>query len=343
MLSTGDPALDSQIEQYSTQVSTQFDPRYLQALITMGTLMAQSDLPKHNYDIMVRTVYEMFEANKLFAPYRHVRKIAAFGSARIKREEPAYATALDFARNAVDHGYMIITGGGPGIMQASNEGAGAERSFGLNIKLPYEQHSNHVVKNSDKLINFHYFFVRKLNFVSQSDAMVAFPGGFGTMDEVFETLTLIQTGKAAIYPVVLLDSPGKSFWQHWIKFVQVELLDAGLIDEDDLSFIFVTKNPREAIDHIDHFYKIFHSYRFINDQLVIRLNEAISEDWKKKLEDNFSDLIGEGGMTLGGPLPEEADEPLIANLPRLIFNCNRSSYGRLRQLIDWINDYPEAE
>lgn len=339
-LTTGVPELDAEIKEFSEKASTTFDPLYLQALITMGTVMARSDLPKHDYATMLRTVYEMLKADLVFAPYRHIRKIAIFGSARIRFGEPAYETALRFSREAAEHGYMVITGGGPGIMQACNEGAGKERSFGLNIKLPYEQHSNHVVKDIDRLVNFHYFFTRKLNFVSQSDAMVAFPGGFGTMDEVFETLTLIQTGKTPIYPIVLLDSPGKTFWLNWQTFINTELLDSGLISESDMDLIHITKSPEEAIEHIDLFYRIFHSYRIQNGLIIIRLNTAISQQWIERLRDEFSDIIQDQTLELRNALPEEDDEPLIMNLPRLVFKFNRTSYGRLRQFIDRINDYP---
>ncbi len=340
-LTTGVDKLDDEIRKFSEKVSTTFDPRYLQSLITLGAVMAQADLPQHDYAVMVRTIYEMLKADQVFAPYRHIRKITIFGSARIKFDEPAYQTALEFAREVAEHGYMVITGGGPGIMQACNEGAGEARSFGLNIKLPFEQHSNHIVKDSERLVNFHYFFTRKLNFVSQADAMVAFPGGFGTMDEIFETLTLIQTGKASIYPLVLLDSPGKTFWQQWLQFIRVELLDSGLISNEDMDFIYLTKSPQEAIDHIDQFYRIFHSYRFVGDIISIRINTLLSQDWINTLHREFSDIIRDGTITQQGALKEEDDEPLIFNMPRLVFTFNRSSYGRLRKLIDRINEYPE--
>lgn len=340
-MSGGNQNLEDSVKQLAEVASTNHDPRYLQEYIKTGINMAQSEASDHDFTVLIRSGREMYRANCTFAPYRHIRKISVFGSARIKNDEPAYETAREFAKEAMEHGYMVITGGGPGIMQAANEGAGEERSFGLNITLPYEQTSNHVVANSDKLINFYYFFVRKLNFVAESDAMVAFPGGFGTMDEVFETLTLIQTGKATIYPLVLLDSPGKTFWLNWLAFIRVELVDSGLISEDDLNLIHVTKNPAEAMEHIDQFYRIFHSYRFINDSIVIRLNAPLPQQWVEHLERDFSDLILPGGkMIQGDPLPEEANEPNLKQLPRLIFPIKRGNYGRLRLLIDRINQTP---
>lgn len=336
---TGNPELDERIEQLSKEVSTEHDYRYLQSYISVGVTMAQSAVPHHDFAIMARTAYEMLQADLVFAPYRHIRKISIFGSARIKMGEPAYKTTLEFSREALEHGYMVITGGGPGIMQAANEGAGAERSFGLNIKLPYEQESNHIVRNNPRAIDFHYFFVRKLNFVAQSDAMVALPGGFGTMDEVFETLTLIQTGKAAIYPLVLLDSLGKTFWLRWMEFIREELQESGLISDDDMHLIHVTKSPQDAIDHIDRFYKIFHSYRYVGKKIVIRLNEELTEEWVGMLKDEFDDIIVDGTMEQRDALPEESGEPLIANLPRLVFQFSRKNYGRLRLLINRINDF----
>ena len=340
-LTTKDPTLDEQICLISEKLATKHDPRYLEAFIQIGADMARSETPAHDFEVIDRSSYEMVKASKIFAPYRHIRKIAVFGSARIQFGEPGYHTALEFSREAADHGYMVITGGGPGIMQACNEGAGAERSFGLNIKLPFEQHSNHVIKDSPNLIDFHYFFVRKLNFISRSDAMVAFPGGFGTMDEVFETLTLIQTGKATLYPIVLIDSPGKTFWLHWEIFIRKELIDSGLISEDDMNLIHITKSPAEAIDHIDAFYRIFHSYRFIEEKICIRLNQKIDNDWIAELEHEFSDLISDGHMELIDALDEEEDEPLISHLPRLVFHFSSKNYGRLRLLIDRINMYPD--
>lgn len=337
---TGNDKLDEQIEQFSKEVSTRHDYRYLQSFISVGAIMAQTEVPHHDFAIMARTSYEMMKADRIFAPYRHIRKISVFGSARIKMGEPAYKTALDFSKKAAAHGYMVITGGGPGIMQAANEGAGADRSFGLNIKLPYEQHSNHIIKDDPKSIDFHYFFVRKVNFVAQSDAMVALPGGFGTMDEVYETLTLIQTGKATIYPVVLIDSPGKTFWLNWLAFTRKELLESGLISPDDMHLIHVTKSPQDAINHIDQFYRIFHSYRYVREKIVIRLNEALSEEWVEKIRREFADIIENGKITQRDALREESGEPLIANLPRLVFAFNRKNYGRLRLLIDMINEYP---
>lgn len=340
---TGDKKLDKQVERFSREVSTEHDYRYLQSYVSVGVKMAQAKVPSHDFAVMARTCYEMLSADLIFAPYSHIRKISVFGSARIKFGEPAYGTTRDFTKLAEKGGYMVISGGGPGIMQAANEGAGVSNSFGLNIRLPHEQMPNHVIKDDPKSIDFHYFFVRKLTFIAQSDAMVALPGGFGTMDEVFETLTLIQTGKSTIFPVVLLDSPGKTFWLMWMNFVREELVKSGLISDEDLHLMYVTKSPEDALMHIDRFYKIFHSYRYVGKKLVIRMNIPLSEEWIEKIRTEFSDIIVNGIIEQRKALPEESGEPLIADRPRLVFEFLRVNYGRLRLLIDMINDYEPAD
>lgn len=336
--STGIPLLDAALYDISNRHSNDHNPEILLQLLSTSIQAASSDISEHDLEVMNRTLAEMFHANLAFTPYRHIRKISIFGSARIKAGEPSYIVARDFSKLATEHGYMTITGGGPGIMQACNEGAGADNSFGLNITLPFEQEANPVMQGNPRLINFYYFYIRKLNFVSESDALVAFPGGFGTMDEIFETITLIQTGKATIYPVILLDAPGKTFWKQWIAFIRTELVDSHLISPEDLSFLFVTQNPQEAIEHIDRFYHLFHSYRFVGDMISIRLTSSLSVEAIAKLQHDFADLVKDGCIVQRGPLAEENDEPLIADLPRLVFHLKRGNYGRLRQFIDAIND-----
>lgn len=337
-VSTGIPLLDAALFDISERHANGRNPATLRGMLSTAILAARADIPEHDLEVMNRTMAEMLEANEMFAPYRHIRKISVFGSARIQADEPAYATAREFARMAADNGYMVITGGGPGIMQAANEGAGIDNSFGLNITLPFEQHANPVVRACTRLVSFYYFYVRKLNFVKESDALVACPGGFGTMDEIFESITLMQTGKATIYPVVLLDSPGKTFWTNWTRFIKHELLDSGLIGEDDMSLLFRTQSPEEAIAYINQFYYRFHSYRFVGDRISIRLTQPLEERDLRRFEAEFAPLVKEGGMTLCGALPEEEGESLIADLPRLVFTIRRGNYGMLRRLIDAINN-----
>lgn len=337
-VSTGIPLLDAALYDISERHANGRNPATLRAMLSTAILAARADIPEHDLEVMNRTMAEMLEADEMFAPYRHIRKISVFGSARIAEGEPAYSTAREFARLAAGNGYMVITGGGPGIMQAANEGAGVDNSFGLNITLPFEQHANPVVRDCTRLVSFYYFYVRKLNFVKESDALVACPGGFGTMDEIFESITLMQTGKATIYPVVLLDSPGKTFWTNWTRFIQHELLESGLIGQEDMSLLFRTQSPEEAIAHINRFYSRFHSYRFIGEKIAIRLTEPLGEEILRRFEREFAALVKEGGMSMCRALPEESEEPLIADLPRLVFTIRRGNYGLLRRLIDAINN-----
>ena len=232
---------------------------------------------------------------------------------------------------------MTITGAGPGIMAAGNEGAGREDSFGLNINLPFEAASNAFIAGDEKLVDFDYFFTRKLSFVKESDAVAAFPGGFGTMDEIFETLTLIQTGKTRIYPLVLVDAKGGTYWKFWQQFVEEHLSRLNLISDSDFSLFKVTDDVDEAVEEVTRFYSNFHSYRYVGDKLVIRMQRELTEGQLKKLRKDFSDTLKSGDFKQCGPLDAEDDEPLLDSLPRLVFRHRRRNFGRLRELIDAIN------
>jgi len=260
-----------------------------------------------------------------------------FGSARTQPGDVEYEAAKEFSRKMVEHGFMIITGAGPGIMEAGNEGAGPGESFGLRIQLPFEAGANDFIENDPKLVNFKYFFNRKLSFVKEADAVALFPGGFGTMDEGFETMTLIQTGKATLFPIVMIDAPGGTYWKSFLQFIKEHLLRLRLISEEDLHLFKVTDSSDEAVAEILQFYRIFHSYRYVREQLVIRMNHRISPDDLQRLNDEFSDLLLTGCYEIGPLLPAERNEPEIAALPRLICTPKRSHYGRLRQMIDALN------
>ncbi len=334
---TGDPMLDAHLYGLAQRYSGGHNPETVLQMLATVMNAAASPLEEHDLQSMNRTIDEMFAADKMFYPYRHVRKVTCFGSARIREGEPSYEISREFSRLAASKGYMVITGGGPGIMQACNEGAGYDQSFGLNITLPYEQHANPVVAESPRMMSFYYFFTRKLNFLKQTDALVAFPGGFGTMDEIFETITLIQTGKSTIFPIVLLDPPGKTFWDRWIAFIQAELLDSGLISPADMRLLYVSKNERDAMHHIEHFYSRFHSYYFDEDIITIRVMELPDSARLAAMRGQFADI-----MPLGDLSAREDDtddhEPMLATLPRLRFTLRRGDYARLRELINFIND-----
>jgi uncharacterized protein (TIGR00730 family) len=232
---------------------------------------------------------------------------------------------------------MTITGAGPGIMAAGNEGAGTDDSFGLNIALPFEAAANEFIAGDPKLINFNYFFTRKLSFVKEADAAVGFPGGFGTMDEVFEALTLIQTGKASIYPIVLVDAKDGTYWKFWKQFIDEHLFRNGMISESDFALFKVTDSVDEAIEEVVGFYRNFHSYRYIGDRISIRLTHALTADAVASVNKEFADIVKAGEIKAGGPLEQEGDEQELQDLPRLIFRHRRRNFGRLRQFIDAVN------
>jgi uncharacterized protein (TIGR00730 family) len=237
----------------------------------------------------------------------------------------------------VSHNFMVVTGGGDGIMGAAQRGAGRAHSFGLNIRLPSEQRANQIIEGDPKLITLNYFFTRKLAFVKEAHAFALFPGGFGTLDETFEVLTLMQTGKARIIPVVLLNRPRGNYWELWMNFITDRLLKRGLISEEDFSFFKITRTVREAVAEILHFYKIYHSARWVGERFVIRMNGRLSNEAIINLNKQFSDILRKGEIAQGAALPQERNEPEIWDLPRLIFTPFRDRFGRFRQLIDAVN------
>ncbi len=274
---------------------------------------------------------------KLFAPYDHVRKVTIFGSARTLPTRMEYQQAVEFGRKIAQAGFMVITGAGGGIMQAGHEGAGPQKSFGVNIRLPWEQAANPVIREDKKLVTFKYFFTRKLIFIRHSDAIALFPGGFGTMDEGYEALTLMQTGKSQLMPLVLIDRPGGTFWRTWDKHVREHLLRDQLISPDDLNLYQITDDTDQAVKIITRFYRNFDSSRFVKDLFVIRLKNAPSDSALAAMNEDFADLVVGPNIQRIDPTPEEmADEDRI-HLPRIAFGFNRRDYGRLRQLIDVLN------
>lgn len=339
---TGDASLDAQILQLSNDTPGVNYPALLAAGLMTAGKAGLSSCDPHDLEMMQRSMAEMLDSELLFAPYKNFRKVSIFGSARIKAGEPSYELAREVAKELSENGFMVITGAGPGIMQAGNEGSGRKHSFGLGITLPFETDANPYISESTRLYNYHYFFVRKLYFVKESDAFIGFPGGFGTMDEVFESLTLIQTGKTTIYPVVLMDAPGKTFWKHWHEFVCKEFVDSGLISRVDTSLYYCTQDAQDAVAHIKQFYRVYHSYRFLGDKLAIRLQRMISSTCLKQLSEDFADLLESGSIhQQGKALDAELDEPFLQMLPRLYFKHKIIDYARLRQLIDAINLAPE--
>ncbi|MBN2508159.1 MAG: LOG family protein [Verrucomicrobia bacterium] len=287
--------------------------------------------------VIQTAVRELRYAFKLFAPHAQVRKVTMFGSARTPDTKPEYVQAREFAAQMASAGWMVITGAGPGIMQAGHEGAGPANSFGANIRLPWEQAANPVISNDKKLITFKYFFTRKLTFVRHSDAIVLFPGGFGTMDEGYEALTLMQTGKSRMMPLVLLDRPGGVYWRTWDKHVREHLLRNEFICREDLHLYHITDSAEQAVRIITRFYRNFHSMRFVRDLLVIRLTHLPSPSAIRGLNEDYADIIQTSNVQVIQPTPEEREDNQCLDLPRIAFGFNRRDYGRLRQMLDTLN------
>lgn len=286
-----------------------------------------------------RTLREMRYTERVFGPYRHRKKVTIFGSARTEKTDEMYIKCVSFSRSLAENNYMVITGGGPGIMQAGNEGAGSENSFAVNIRLPFEQKPNPVMYRNPRLITYKYFFNRKVAFVKEADAIVVFPGGFGTLDEAMEVFTLIQTGKTSPKPLILMDDQD-GYWERFFDFIKESLLVKGFISGEDFSLFTITRSEQEALQVIDTFYSTYHSLRFIENRLVIRLLKILSDEQIETLTKEFPGLIEEGGkISRSEMFPEEIDEPDLAHLPRISMLFDHHHYGLLVALINRINSF----
>jgi len=314
-------------------------PDMIREMILSALKSGQEDNYLADQKLIRTTMKEMRYTNKVFAPFRHRKKVTIFGSARTKPDEPIYKRCVEFSRLLATRNYMVITGGGGGIMQAGNEGAGVDNSFAVNIQLPFEQDTNPVMMKDAKVINYKYFFNRKVAFLKEAHAVALFPGGFGTLDEAMEVMTLVQTGKNPPIPLVMVDDDG-GYWEQWFHFTRDSLLKRGLISGEDFSLFSITRDPVEAVQFIDDFYRNYHSLRFVKQRLVIRLNKALDSGHLHILTSEFSELLAPGGrMQLCAALPEEADQPDLKHLPRLILEFNRRSYGLLKSFIRRINSF----
>jgi len=297
---------------------------------------------EHTGDVRViqTALRELRYAFKLFAPYAETRKVTMFGSARTQASKQEYSQAVDFGRKIAQAGFMVITGAGGGIMQAGHEGAGPEMSFGANIRLPWEQAANPVIREDNKLVTFKYFFTRKLMFIRHSDALALFPGGFGTLDEALETLTLVQTGKNPPIPLVLIDYDDGGYWEPWFEFLRDTLLTRGLISGEDFGLFTITRDPFEAAQVINDFYRVYHSSRFIGKTLVIRLNKSLSAEQVATLQAEFAEIVEPGSkLAMTAAFPEEGDQPDLLDLPRLAFAFDRRSFGLLEAFIRRLNSF----
>ncbi len=335
---TGRPMLDALLMGIANEGCGPHKPdSVLKLLATVMKAALSEDISNNELKSHYVALHELVESDMLFKPYQNHRKITCFGSARTKEDNPNYIQAKELGQLAVEGGYMMITGGGPGIMQAANEGAGVEHSFGLNISLPFEQHPNPIVAQCGRLMNYYYFYTRKLNLVKQTDALVACPGGFGTMDEIYESITLMQTGKAAIFPIILMDAPGEDYWSTWLDFNRKTILADGLVSPDDMHLFHHCQSAKEAFEIIEHYYSRFHSYYFHDGKLVIRIEEMISEQALSVLAEKFKDILTAGDLKQLANDPSEKEE-LLRHMPRLVATFKHGNYARLRILIDAINN-----
>ncbi len=334
-----DPALKKRIQELIALQGGGANPDLVEDIIA-NALKLLTDVKDRGDARVIRTaVRELRYAFRLFAPYRDTRKVTIFGSARTEPAQAEYREAVEFARQMAAAGFMVITGAGPGIMQAGHEGAGPERSFGANIRLPWEQAANPIIDKDEKLIHFKYFFTRKLTFVRHSDALALFPGGFGTLDESYEALTLMQTGKGRLVPLVLLDRPGGNYWKTWDKSVREQLLRADLISPEDLHLYQIASSASHAVRIITRFYRNYHSSRFVKDLLVIRLKNVPPPSALEGLNDDFGDIISGEKFQAIAATPQEREDDDCLGLGRIAFGFDRRKYGRLRQLIDVLNSF----
>ncbi|MGH9029409.1 MAG: LOG family protein [Acidimicrobiales bacterium] len=305
----------------------------------LGTVVHLADEQTDSLDLKLTSaaLAEMAEAFRVFRPYRDARKATFFGSARTLREDPLYVQARLLAERMAQDGWMVVTGAGPGIMAAGMEGAGKARSLGVNIRLPFEQGANAFIAQDPKLVEMRYFFTRKLMLIKESDGYAVLPGGFGTLDEAFELLTLLQTGKAEPAPLVLLDIPNGTYWRGWTRFLEEEVASRGLVERDDISLYKVTSDIEEAAGELMGFYRNYHSLRWVGDLLVLRLQHPPTRSQLAELNDRFPDIVASGTIRPTKPLAPERSSQDRLDLERLAFRFDRFHYGRLRQLIDALN------
>ena len=309
-------------------------PEMVAQMVDACLKMAKEGHDSGQIKLVTYALKEMRYAYRVFNRYIGIRKVSIYGSARTPEDHPDYIAAAEFGRLIAEANWMAITGAGDGIMKAGHEGPQRESSFGLAIRLPFETTANAIIEGDPKLINFRYFFTRKLMFMTHSDAVVGCPGGFGTQDELFEALTLVQTGKSNIIPIVMISGEGSNYWKNWAQHVHEDLLGNGMISEEDESLFYVASSPADAVSHILQFYKNYHSSRYVRSDYVIRLNKKLTSESVEILNDSFSDIIREGRIEQTEHLPSERDH---LELPRLIVPHTKRSYGRLRQLIDMVN------
>jgi hypothetical protein len=335
---TGEPALDTAVATLLEQSASDLPNLDLVfELIASSLRLARDRADRGDLKIANAALKEMRYTFHVFAPYRAALKVAIFGSARTQPDDPLYSQTRAFAAAMAEQDWMVITGAGPGIMEAGLEGAGPERAFGVSIRLPFEASTSQFIAGDPKLVNFRYFFTRKLAFIKEADGFVLLPGGFGTLDEAFELLTLVQTGKAQPGPIVLLDVPGGTYWQSWARFVRSELMDRGYVGTHDLGLVKVTDDIEVAVDEVTGFFSNYHSQRFVDGRLVLRVREAPDETALAGLSEEFADIVSRGSLERIEATPAEIADDDNVDLDRIALWFDRHGWPRLRGLIDRLN------
>ena len=334
---TGEPELDRRVLDLLEATGAEEDRDQLYEILVSGVRLAGDATDRLDLKIANAALKEMRNAFKAFAPYEHIPKVTIFGSARTQAVDPLYIQTRELAKVLADQGWMVVTGAGPGIMQAGMEGAGREHSFGVSIRLPFETGANEVIAGDTKLVSMKYFFTRKLMLMKESSAFVCLPGGFGTMDETFELLTLQQTGKSEPAPIVLMETKGDTYWRAWQQFVRDELAGRGLINPEDINLAMITDSPEAAADEVLGFYRNYHSIRWVGDRLVIRLRGEPTDDELEQLNSRFGDVCSAGRIERTEPLPPEVTDQDHLELPRIAMHFNQWRIGRLNGLVRAIN------
>jgi uncharacterized protein (TIGR00730 family) len=336
---SGDDDLDAKIAELISASGITADTDLLTEMIISCFRLAKNRFDRGEMKLVNAALKEFVYSFKVFKGYKEYRKVSIFGSARSTPEDPNYEHTRRFAAAMAERGWMVITGAGPGIMAAGHEGAGAERSFGAAIRLPMEAEPNEFIEGDPKLINFKYFFTRKVTFLKESDAFVLLPGGFGTLDETFELLTLMQTGKSDLHPVVLLEVPGGTYWKDWLDFLARDLAGRSLISEEDLHLVKYTTDIGEAVEEVSRFYNNYHSQRYVDGIMVLRVQRTPPQEALDRLALTFADILRTPSIRPVEPSAQEVADGDALGVQRLALDYNQASFGRLRLLIDELNRY----
>jgi uncharacterized protein (TIGR00730 family) len=334
---TGNPQTDQLIEELTKSCASEDCREMFRQILTTVTKLGMEHDDLGDFKLVNTTIKELRHSFRIFYPYRTKRKVIVFGSARTPENDPNYALAEELSRQLVQHGFMMISGAGPGIMEAVNRGAGKANSFGVNIKLPFEQSANHYIVDDPKLMQCKYFFTRKLIFAKESDATVLLPGGFGTLDEGFEMLTLFQTGKTLPRPIILLEDKNGDYWKNWLDFVDSVLIKKGFVSPEDRNLLQVAHSPEEAAKYVTDFFRVYHSLRYVKGLTVLRFTREIPEKLITQLNSDFKDILTTGEIQASPPLNDELKNREHLELPRLVFDFNHRNFGRLNEMIHTIN------